>query len=156
MALTNCPECNNEVSDSALTCPHCGFQLKNQKLQKKAPKKKAGGCAIIIIAILILFIVFHNIGSNDESDDSRGTSKMLAYNYAENFVKKKLKSPSTADFPGVQQKDQHTTMIGKDKYKIESWVDSENSFGANIRTKFSCIIIFEGDQVRCEQLRFEK
>lgn len=28
MALTKCPECNKEVSDTAETCPHCGYRLK--------------------------------------------------------------------------------------------------------------------------------
>ncbi|WP_140308924.1 zinc ribbon domain-containing protein, partial [Vibrio parahaemolyticus] len=27
MALINCPECETEVSDSALKCPKCGVQL---------------------------------------------------------------------------------------------------------------------------------
>ncbi|EHW35558.1 hypothetical protein ECDEC9A_3009 [Escherichia coli DEC9A] len=29
MALIKCPECQKEVSDSALCCPACGKQLKN-------------------------------------------------------------------------------------------------------------------------------
>ena len=32
MALIICPECNNEISDQAKTCPSCGFPL------DKAPK----------------------------------------------------------------------------------------------------------------------
>lgn len=28
MALIKCPECSHEVSDTAPTCPHCGYQLK--------------------------------------------------------------------------------------------------------------------------------
>lgn len=27
MALIKCPECNNEVSDKAETCPHCGIKI---------------------------------------------------------------------------------------------------------------------------------
>lgn len=27
MALLKCPECNNDVSDKALTCPHCGYPI---------------------------------------------------------------------------------------------------------------------------------
>lgn len=30
MALINCPECNHQVSDTANTCPNCGFNLKEQ------------------------------------------------------------------------------------------------------------------------------
>lgn len=29
MALINCPECRKEVSNTALTCPHCGFSVAN-------------------------------------------------------------------------------------------------------------------------------
>ena len=28
MALIKCPECNKEVSDTAETCPHCGYRFK--------------------------------------------------------------------------------------------------------------------------------
>ncbi|MEQ2827819.1 MAG: zinc-ribbon domain-containing protein [Anaerobutyricum hallii] len=27
MALIKCPECELQVSDKALSCPHCGFPL---------------------------------------------------------------------------------------------------------------------------------
>ncbi len=27
MALIKCPECKNQVSDKAVTCPHCGFPI---------------------------------------------------------------------------------------------------------------------------------
>ena len=32
MALIKCKECNKEVSDTAKTCPHCGYKLKSFKL----------------------------------------------------------------------------------------------------------------------------
>lgn len=31
MALINCPECQTEVSDTALKCPKCGVQLRKPK-----------------------------------------------------------------------------------------------------------------------------
>ncbi len=31
MALVNCPECNHEVSDTAMTCPHCGYDLRKSR-----------------------------------------------------------------------------------------------------------------------------
>jgi predicted RNA-binding Zn-ribbon protein involved in translation (DUF1610 family) len=30
MALIKCPECRHEVSDTAETCPHCGYRLKEK------------------------------------------------------------------------------------------------------------------------------
>ena len=35
MALIKCPECGNEVSDKALSCPKCGFPIYNY--QSKSP-----------------------------------------------------------------------------------------------------------------------
>ena len=83
------------------------------------------------------------------------SNKFLAYNYAEEFVKKRLKSPSTAEFPGTFEKNDHIKELGNNEYLISSWVDSQNGFGAMIRSRFSCKIIFEGNNVRCENLLIE-
>lgn len=32
MALINCPECNNQVSDKADKCIHCGYPLKSNRI----------------------------------------------------------------------------------------------------------------------------
>lgn len=41
--LTNCPECNLQVSDKAYNCPHCGYPLKNRPVavtQKASNRRK--------------------------------------------------------------------------------------------------------------------
>ncbi len=110
-----------------------------------------------ISSILAIFtFIFLAFGSEDNnSSSSTETNKMLAYNYAEHFVKQRLKSPSTAEFPGIFEKADHITELGNDEYLINSWVDSQNSFGAMIRSKFSCKIIFKDDKVRVENLVIE-
>lgn len=35
MALIECPECKEKVSDKAISCPHCGYPLKNGDLNIK-------------------------------------------------------------------------------------------------------------------------
>lgn len=38
--LKKCPECDLQVSDKALTCPHCGYPLaKNTRLSRTSTKK---------------------------------------------------------------------------------------------------------------------
>lgn len=37
MALVHCPECGTEVSDSARTCPKCGYPLKPQVTPNAQP-----------------------------------------------------------------------------------------------------------------------
>lgn len=40
MALIKCPECELQVSDKAIGCPHCGYPLKDQGKQKTRGKGK--------------------------------------------------------------------------------------------------------------------
>ncbi|MFQ8748589.1 MAG: zinc ribbon domain-containing protein [Alistipes finegoldii] len=37
MALINCPECGNSISDQAPHCPKCGYQISNHT---SFPKQK--------------------------------------------------------------------------------------------------------------------
>ena len=45
--LTNCPDCNKEVSKKAESCPHCGTILKKHQ--------SATGIAAAIVIGIILF-----------------------------------------------------------------------------------------------------
>ena len=38
--LINCPECELQISDQAITCPHCGYPLKPNKLSSLTAKKR--------------------------------------------------------------------------------------------------------------------
>lgn len=38
--LTTCPECELQVSDKALTCPHCGYPLKAESAPRQTGKKQ--------------------------------------------------------------------------------------------------------------------
>lgn len=50
MALIKCPECGNEVSDKAASCPKCGYPIQNipgthqilrPRLTRRMPRKSA-------------------------------------------------------------------------------------------------------------------
>jgi hypothetical protein len=116
-------------------------------------KKKLLHISSILAIFAFIFLAF---GSDDDnSSSSTATNKMLAYSYAEDFVKKRLKSPSTAEFPGLFEKAEHITELGNDEYLISSWVDSQNGFGAMLRSNFSCKIIFIEGKVKVEGLIIE-
>lgn len=68
-----------------------------------------------------------------ERDDS-----IMARMMSEDFVKKILKAPSTAKFPGIfsGSPPARVVKIGPQKYTIYSWVDSHNTFGAMIRSRY--------------------
>lgn len=50
-------------------------------------------------------------------------------------VERKLKAPTTAKFPYYQQ---FSAYRDGDGYSVSGYVDAQNSFGAMIRTSFSC------------------
>lgn len=146
MALINCKECGNQVSKKADKCPHCGIKLKS----------KGNGCLLSFLIAAVLFTGF--LIFTPDSDSSTSIShpnNFLAYKYAEDAVKKKLKSPSTAKFPGTFEKDKHIRYLGNKEYQINSWVDSQNIFGAMIRTNFSVTIVFDDKNVSFKNLQVE-
>lgn len=55
------------------------------------------------------------------------------------FVNRQLISPSTADHPTMDRK---IWSHGKWRYTIKSYVDSQNAFGATIRSNYTCEIKF--------------
>lgn len=67
----------------------------------------------------------------------------------EGFVKKRLKSPGTADFPGVTSDDYAKTATLHDTtpwmYKVTGVVDSQNGFGATVRSDYVCTVSTKDD-----------
>jgi uncharacterized membrane protein YvbJ len=43
MSLITCPECEKQISDTALSCPNCGFQLSEKTLSKQKVEKVKKG-----------------------------------------------------------------------------------------------------------------
>jgi len=66
-------------------------------------------------------------------------NKTMAYTMMQNFVKDNLVSPGSAKFEWISEPD-CKIIRNEHSYQISSWVDSQNSFGAILRTKFEGII----------------
>lgn len=153
MALIECHECKKDVSSLAKSCPNCGNPIAKTEIVapqnniNKKPKKKRKGClgclSIVGIGIVSLFALLY-ISSFFIDDDPNAwkthQSRNLSYTLMQDFVKDRLKSPRTAKFPNIFTKDEHVNYLGNQKYEIDSYVDSENSFGAVIRTHFIGVI----------------
>lgn len=75
-----------------------------------------------------------NITNYTFSDSEKGE---FIY-YAKEYVKQRLKAPSTAEFPGtVLEIGEWKVSRNKDVVTVRSYVDSQNSFGAMIRSNFA-------------------
>lgn len=82
--------------------------------------------------------------------------KLLAYDLATNFVKEHLQEPTTAEFPSTKEKLEHIEYLGNKRYRINSWVDSQDTYGAMARRSFSCIIKMDGSSVVKEKFMIEE
>jgi len=135
-----CGKCLAEIPQKAKKCSHCGSKQKEKFGLKHL--------FLIIIIVVIFSAIFSSIGddnsgssniannsSNSQVDDSK------AFIIAQNYVKSALKSPSTADFPAF---DYTTQKISEDEFKVSSYVDAQNSFGAEIRTTWEATLLYVG------------
>ena len=100
--------------------------------EQKKGREGLIGLATLALGVGIVFFVF----GGDDGPDNGGAHG--AWAYMQIFVEKRLKSPKSADFPfgGYE----HVTDLGGGRYQVDSYVDAENSFGANIRTNFHGVI----------------
>ena len=53
MALVECPECKKQVSDTAKTCPSCGYKLDAEKVKKRNKTIKRSIMFILFASIVV-------------------------------------------------------------------------------------------------------
>lgn len=80
--------------------------------------------------------------SVDTSDDAGYDAKRVCQ---EEFISERLKAPSTADY------DLDVTG-GPVTYTVSGTVDSENSYGAKLRSDVTCVVELDGDQWKLQSL----
>jgi hypothetical protein len=94
-----------------------------------------------LLGVGIYFGFFWNAPAQKENPNVWKTqdNTTMAYVMMQGFVKDRLKSPESAKFEWITEP---ACIIEKDglEYRISSWVDSQNSFGAIIRTRFSGVV----------------
>ena len=89
-------------------------------------------------------------GKLDDINNYRITSEKetSAIISAETYVKQGLKAPSTAEFPGkIFEREKWDVGRNKDMLQVTSYVDSENSFGAMIRSNFVVQMDFDTEEL---------
>jgi predicted nucleic acid-binding Zn ribbon protein len=132
--MKKCQFCAEDIQDDAKVCKHC------KKEQKKAFSKKMKIVAgLLWLFVFIMIVSGINSCSNDLVVDNSGADDGKAHIIAQSYVKNVLKSPSTADFPTF---DYTAYDLENNKYKIISYVDSQNSFGAEVRSNYSVILSY--------------
>ncbi len=105
-------------------------------------KEQVKGCLIFlfIIGVITSFLVNKcSCGNDDIVAEKRIYDKVDALVQSRPYVEENLKSPSTAEFGDETE---GVTQINDTTFNVISTVDSQNSFGAMLRSNYSCKIIF--------------
>lgn len=161
MAFIPCPQCNKSISDKAPACPHCGHvarveengkdSMPPQDATAEKPEQDAKqtlpagcGCGLLLFGAILLF-VFTAVFFSDSGPDKIG-----AYVASQQFVEQKLRAPASADFPSYRES--MVNELSGGKYRIKAYVDSQNGFGAQIRSHYTCVIRAKGESWHLEAL----
>ncbi len=106
----------------------------------------------IIVLVTAGSLTGYDFGGSSYSEQSQkdltGNYNHEAWVCAQLKVEKMLKNPSSAEFQfgGATVA---TTPLGNNKYKVESYVNAQNSFGATARQNFTCIVTYKPDTDSC-------
>lgn len=88
---------------------------------------------VIVLAVVMLAVA--GCGSQELV-----CSESFAYGAAKSIVGKNLASPGSAKFASLGDRAVKVKKTGVCEYRIESFVDSQNGFGALIRTSFAITV----------------
>ena len=89
-----------------------------------------------------------------ENQEKAEIRRLVAFDVCKDFVKRRLKAPSTAKFRNPLQDDGEVAITGSGNgpFTIRSTVDAENSFGAKPRSTFTCVVTLNGDTWNLDNL----
>lgn len=137
MPLVTCPECRHDVSPLAGACPECGAPVREMK---DAWAKRLAGWIVGVTIIAGVVWMFFCCGGVGETGP-RTPDKLTAWVKAQRYVTEQLRSPSTADFGGWSEFQNHevaVTDLGAGKFRVRGWVDAQNALGGTVRNQFVC------------------
>ena len=114
------------------------------QLVKKHPVAAVLIVLVLLALLILLTTALSNLGSRQSSQsvETERDYSSMAFLKSKRFVTQALKAPSTAEFPGMDG--YVATDLGEGKYRVQSYVDSQNGFGAMIRSDWTTVVHFSG------------
>jgi len=109
-----------------------------------ATKGCGSGCLWLVgtfAALMVIGVIVGLVGGGGDDEPSEPTA-FEAELQCQEWVRAKLKAPSTAKFSETSSRG------GPVSWTVQGYVDAENSFGAMLRSSWTCSIRIDGDMWR--------
>ncbi len=152
-----CPFCAEQVQDAAIVCKHCGRDIPGEKSSVDRLEVSSGttssvrskAAAAVALGGILLYVISQSQTdatprpADESSTPKRTDESSTAVVMCEEFVTRRLRSPSTAEFPLLDSSFVTETQAD---FLVRSYVDSQNGFGAMVRTQFECRVRSKGNK----------
>lgn len=123
------------------------------QLRMGGVKAVGGGFIVALIATGLFTSSAHRSPAHRAQDRAQEQVKATAAVNCEHMVKKVLKAPSTADFASLWEQSIGESRDGT--WHVAGHVDAQNSFGAKLRSTYTCKMQISGDAVTVKELVFD-
>lgn len=119
--------------------------------------KLFGGAVALFIVVILLGSVFGKRTTEDRRADCSRHGETMAFIMSQEFVKRQLKSPSTAEFPRITANGVKSTWQGECNFQVIAFVDAQNSFGAVLRSRYIALLEYypSSDEWRAKSVIIE-
>ncbi len=95
---------------------------------------------IVLGVCILIWLPFLFSGSSSSTAPREEDYSTTAYLQSQAYVKNALKSPASADFPSAYD----IRDLGDNRFVVSSYVDSQNSFGAMLRSDWVVTVQYLG------------
>jgi hypothetical protein len=99
------------------------------------------------IAVVVVWVWYFNWSSSPQRAEEQAAkdcgNTTMAFVMSQNFVKQRLKAPSTANFPTVVDNGVVVRAIPDCSFDVSAYVDAQNGFGAPIRNRYTAKMSYD-------------